>query len=246
MKTIGFLILATIGLQGGEMVTVRKSEDRGHSDHGWLNANYTFSFASYQDEDHMGFRSLRVINEDTVAPTKGFDTHPHNDMEILTYIIDGAIEHKDTLGNTSRIKTGEFQIQSAGTGIEHSEYNPSKTQPVHLLQIWIQPEKKNLPPNYQQMSFADHTNGLRLIASRTDGPLKINQDAKIYLGRLPEDDKCELKLSKERHAWIQIVRGSLTLNGTTLEAGDGAAVSEEKMLSFKANEESEFLVFDLN
>lgn len=243
---MSMFLLAVATLQGGEMIAVRKSEDRGHSEHGgWLSTNYTFSFADYHDPKFMGFRSLRVINEDTIAPKMGFDTHPHNDMEIITYIINGAIEHKDTLGNTSQIKTGEFQIQSAGTGIEHSEYNPSKKDSVHLLQIWLQPEKKGLTPGYQQRNFSDHRDGLLLVASRDNGPLTIHQDAKIYLGRLAAGREVDLHLSKGRHAWVQMVKGNIELEGTSLSQGDGAKLSDREKIAFVANEESEFLVFDL-
>lgn len=244
MKILAILLLAA-SLHGGEMIQVRKSNERGQGDHGWLTAQYTFSFADYHDSDFMGFRALKVINEDIVDPKKGFDTHPHNDMEILTYVLEGAIEHKDTLGNHAQIRAGEFQLQTAGTGIEHSEYNPSKKEKVHLLQIWIQPEKKGLTPGYQQMSFASHKEVLQLVASRNEGPMKIHQDTKIYLGRLGEGKEATLALAKGRHAWIQMVKGNVDVNDVSLEQGDGAAISNEEQIAFKANEESEFLVFDL-
>lgn len=247
MQKIGFLIIAIATLQGGDMVTVRKSEDRGKADHGWLVTEHTFSFSDYYDPKFMGFRTLRVINEDVVLPKKGFDTHPHSDMEILTYVIEGALEHKDTMGNHSQIKEGEFQLMTAGTGVEHSEFNPSEKEAVHLLQIWIHPEKKGLVPSYQQKSFSEHKQGLKLVVSPEgkEGSLKIHQEARIYLGRLDKGKQAELSLGKNRHAWIQVVQGRVDLNGVLLKQGDGAAVSGEEMLSFKASEKIEFLLFDL-
>jgi redox-sensitive bicupin YhaK (pirin superfamily) len=243
-----FLLAACSLVQGGEMIQVRKSEDRGHANHGWLTTNYTFSFADYHDPKFMGFRSLRVINEDVVAPGKGFDTHPHKDMEILTYVIEGTLEHKDSMGNKAQIGRGEFQIQTAGSGIEHSEYNPSKKEPVHLLQIWIRPEKTGLKPRYDQKSFADHTNGIKLVIS-PDGKgdtLKIYQDAKIYLGRFDSEETAEINLAQGRHAWVQVVQGTVEMNGIALKEGDGASISNEKHLILNAGNQSEFLIFDLN
>ncbi len=233
--------LLSLSLFAGELI-VRKSEDRGHSEHGWLVTDYTFSFADYHDPDFMGFSDLRVINEDLIQPTKGFDTHPHDNMEILTYILSGSLEHKDTLGNTSQIHAGEFQIQSAGTGIEHSEYNPSKKTPVHLLQVWIEPNKQDITPGYQQKSFADHQEGLILVAS-PEGPLTLHQDARLYLGRFTSS--ANIPLTKTRHAWIQVTRGSLKVNGHSLEPGDGAAISQEQSLSITCQGPTEFLLFDL-
>ena len=196
----------------------------------------------------MGFRSLRVINEDVVAAKMGFDTHPHSDMEILTYILDGSLEHKDTMGNHSQIRKGEFQLMSAGTGIEHSEFNPSKDRSVHLLQIWIKPDKKGLTPQYQQKSFADHTSGLKLVVSPEgkEGALEIHQNARIYLGRFKEGEVAQLALEPGRHAWVQMIRGVVDVNGASLTAGDGASVSGEKTIHFNTKEPSEFLLFDLN
>lgn len=241
------LCLVALALQGGEMITVRKSEDRGQGDHEWLATQYTFSFADYYDENFTGFRSLRVINEDVIDPKKGFDTHPHKDMEILTYVIEGALEHKDSLGNHYQIKKGEFQIQTAGTGIQHSEYNPSKKEKVHLLQIWIQPEKKGLKPSYAQKSFADHQDGLKLVVSPdgAEGSLLIHQDARIYLGRLDEGEQVQAELGENRHGWVQVIEGQLDLNGVMLGKGDGAAVSGQKKVAFEADETAEFLLFDL-
>jgi hypothetical protein len=247
MWKIGWLGLVAVMLEGAEMIQVRKSEERGVGEYDWLKTHYTFSFADYFDEDFMGFRELRVINEDVVDPKKGFDTHPHKDMEILTYIIDGALEHKDNLGNHYQIKKGEFQIQSAGTGITHSEHNPSKKEPVHLLQIWIRPEKNGLQPGYRQKSFADHAHGLKLVVSPEgkEGALQIHQDAKIYLGRLDEGEEAELALGKDRYGWVQVIEGEIDCNGVTLSKGDGASISQEKNLAFEAHEEAEFLIFDL-
>jgi redox-sensitive bicupin YhaK (pirin superfamily) len=248
MKQIGLVLLGVMSLNGGEMIAIRKSEDRGAADHGWLSTHYTFSFSDYYDPNFMGFRTLRVMNEDVVEATKGFDTHPHDNMEILTYVLDGSLEHKDTMGNHSQIKKGEFQLMTAGTGIKHSEFNPSKKDPVHLLQIWIVPEKKGLKPEYQQKNFADHIQGLKLVVSPEgkEGSLKIHQDARIYLGRFESGQETELPLSTGRHAWVQVVRGNVSINGTVLKQGDGASVSGEKKISIRADQGSEFLLFDLS
>jgi redox-sensitive bicupin YhaK (pirin superfamily) len=245
MKLIGIFLTTIMALNGGEMIAVRKSEDRGTSDLGWLSTHYTFSFSDYYDPNFMGFQTLRVINEDVVAPTKGFDTHPHNNMEILTYILDGTIEHKDTMGTHSQIKKGEFQLMTAGTGIKHSEFNPSEKDPVHLLQIWIVPEKKGLKPEYQQKSFADHRQGLKLVASPEGegGALKIHQKAHIYLGRFESNEEMEVALGT--HAWIQVVRGQVKINGMALKQGDGASVTNEKTISIQADKGSELILFKL-
>jgi len=248
MKTCALFLMAVSVLQGGEMITVRKSEERGHADHGWLVTHHTFSFADYYDADHMNFRTLRVINDDTVAPKKGFDTHAHKDMEILTYIMEGELEHKDTMDNHSRITQGELQLMSAGKGVQHSEYNPSKTAKVHLLQIWIQPEKKGLEPSYQQKSFASHKEGLKLVVSPdgADGSLSIHQDAKVYLGRFEKNKSAKLPVAKGRHAWIQVTKGNVAVNGVILKEGDGAQLSGEEAISLEAKDQSEFLLFDLS
>lgn len=247
MKTFVLFLLIAAVLHGGEMVAVRKSEERGKGDHGWLSTQYTFSFSDYYDAKYMGFRTLRVINEDVVAPTKGFDTHPHDNMEILTYIIDGTLAHKDTMGNQSQIRKGEFQLMSAGTGIEHSEFNPSEKEKVHLLQIWIRPNQKGVKPSYQQKSYADHKQGLKLVVSREGdaGSLKIHQDAKIYLGRFQKAEDVSLPISN-RHIWIQMIKGKATVNGSPLEAGDGASVSNQKSVEIKAGDGVEYLLFDLS
>ncbi|HEV2175972.1 MAG TPA: pirin family protein [Terriglobia bacterium] len=231
------------------MIKVRKSGDRGHADYGWLDTHYTFSFNTYYDPAHMQFRDLRVINEDRVAAGRGFGTHPHEDMEILTYVLEGALEHKDSMGTGSVIRPGDVQRMSAGTGITHSEFNPSRTEPVHLMQIWILPEREGLKPSYEQKTFADEEkrNRLRLVAARDarEGAVKIHADADLYAGKLDPGAQVSHALAPGRHAWVQVARGSVELNGTPLEAGDGAAVSDEWQLHIKADAASEVLLFDL-
>ncbi len=233
------------------MINIRRSEERGGGNYGWLKTNYTFSFNTYHDPRFMGFRNLRVINEDYVEPGQGFGTHGHANMEIITYVVEGALAHKDSTGGSEVLRPHEVQRMTAGTGIQHSEFNPSDTEKVHLLQIWILPEKTGLAPGYEQTYFApEEKHGkLRLVASRggDDGSVKINQDVALYSSILAGGDEVSHQLNKNRHAWIQIVKGSLTLNGETLNAGDGAAVSDEKMLQIKSLEDkTEFLLFDLN
>ena len=229
------------------MIVKRPSEERGVGQRSWLDSRHSFSFGDYYDPKHMGFRSLRVINEDKVAPKGGFPTHGHRDMEILTYVLEGALAHKDSLGNGSAIKPGEVQLMHAGTGIEHSEFNASGTTPVHLLQIWLLPERAGLAPGYQQQEIPAGDGGLRLIASREgkDGSLVIHQDADIYAAKLKKGESADLSLAAGRHAWVQVARGSVDVNGTELAAGDGAAVSDESKLAIRATEDSEFLIFDL-
>jgi redox-sensitive bicupin YhaK (pirin superfamily) len=231
------------------MIKIRPGPERGGGDHGWLKTHHTFSFNDYWDPKWMGFRSLRVINEDWVAPNTGFPTHPHRDMEIITYVLEGKLEHKDSLGTGSVILPGDGQRMTAGSGIRHSEFNPSTTDSVHLLQIWIQPEKAALPPSYEQKSFAeqDKRGKFRLIASRDarDGSVKINQDAKLYVTLLKLGEEVTHEFGAGRHGWLQVARGAVELNGKTLVQGDGAAISEEKKLTIKATEESEVLMFDL-
>ncbi len=246
MKKI-LLGLLVMQLQAGEVIAIRKSEDRGVAELGWLSTKYSFSFSEYYDPNFMGFRKLRVINEDVVGPGKGFDTHAHDNMEILTYILDGAIEHKDTMGTHSQIKAGEFQLMAAGSGIEHSEFNPSKKTPVHLLQIWIYPDKKDVKPSYQQKNLSGHTHGLCLVIS-PDGKsdsMTIHQDAKIYLGRFQSGDTFSHEFDRNRHAWIQLTRGDLKVNGRQIKTGDGVAISRVSQLAFMVNKDSEFLLFDL-
>ncbi len=229
------------------MILIRYRNERGHFDHGWLNTYHTFSFDRYYDPRYMGFRDLRVINEDRVNPSRGFGTHPHRDMEIITYILEGALEHKDSMGTGSIIRPGEVQRMTAGTGVSHSEFNPSRTEPVHLLQIWILPETKGLKPSYEQRQFnRDEMRGkLRLIAAREplDGAVKIHQDVRLFATVL-EGESVNYDLQKDRYAWVQVARGSMRVNGTPLEAGDGAALDKESNIELEGRGEA--LVFDLN
>jgi len=231
------------------MITVRKSEARGHAERGWLDSYHTFSFADYYDRNYMNFRSLRVINEDVISPGKGFGTHGHSDMEIVTYVLEGALEHKDSLGTGAAIKPGEVQRMSAGTGIKHSEFNHSQTEPVHLLQIWLLPDTNGLPPSYEQRDFpvAQRRGKLRLVAARDarDGAVKVHQDVDLYAAVLDKDSRVSHALQPNRHAWVQVARGAVLLNGLTLKKGDGAAVSDEAELVIEAAEDAEILLFDL-
>ena len=231
------------------MITIRKSEERGHVDHGWLDSHFTFSFADYYDPQHMGFRTLRVINDDIVAGSGGFGTHPHRDMEIITYILSGALEHKDSMGNGRVIRPGEVQYMAAGTGIQHSEFNHSQTEPAHLLQIWILPDKKGAKPNYAEKSFAKAEGGkLHLAASKTgrDGSIAINQDADLFVGKLKAGDKINYSFKPNRHGWLHVAEGEIELNDLKLKSGDAVAFSDEKGFSLKAKSPSQILFFDLN
>ncbi|MEW5765268.1 MAG: pirin family protein [Acidobacteriota bacterium] len=231
------------------MIRVRKSEDRGSFDFGWLDTRHTFSFGDYLDPEHMGFRVLRVLNEDRVRPAEGFPTHSHRDMEILTWVLSGALEHRDSLGNGSVIRPGEIQRMGAGTGVSHSEFNASSTEPVHFLQIWIHPARRGLTPAYSQEAFpeGDLLNRLRLVASPegAQGSVAIAQDARVYVGRLESGASLSHPLPTHRHAWVQVTRGPLSLNGILLSAGDGAAVSGESILAIRSAEASEVILFDL-
>jgi quercetin 2,3-dioxygenase len=231
------------------MITIRPSNERGGGKHGWLNTRHTFSFDQYYDPRFMGFRSLRVINEDVVAPAAGFPTHPHRDMEIITYILEGKLAHKDSLGTGSVILPGDGQRMTAGRGIRHSEINPSETDPVHLLQIWILPEKTGLEPSYEQKSFPDNEKRgkLRVIASRDgrEGSVKINQDAQLYVTLLGSGDQVTHQFEKNRYGWLQVAKGAVELNGANLTQGDGAAISDEQNLTIKGTKDSEVLLFDL-
>jgi redox-sensitive bicupin YhaK (pirin superfamily) len=232
------------------MIRVRRSDERGHFDHGWLDTYHTFSFAGYYDPAHMAFRALRVMNEDTVTPGKGFGTHGHKDMEILTYVLEGALEHRDSLGHGEILRPGEFQRMTAGTGIRHSEFNPSAGDPVHLYQIWLLPEREGLEPGYEQKAFvpAGRADRLQLVASPdgSEGSLTIRQDARVYLADLSAGHSVESRLSQGRHSWVQVLRGAAEVNGTPLSAGDGAAVSEEEALTLTAAAApAELMVFDL-
>ncbi len=232
------------------MISVRKSSDRGHANFGWLDSHHSFSFGRYYDPEYMGFRDLRVINEDKVAPGQGFGTHAHDNAEIISYVLEGELEHKDSMGNGSVIRAGEFQRISAGTGITHSEFNPSDSNQTHFYQIWLQPKEKDIEPSYEQKSFAfdDSADSIRLVASpdSAEESLWINQDALIYLGSLTAHSEYSFELDDTRHAWIQILRGEVRLNGEPLSSGDGAAVSGEHVLSLKTEDTPvQYLLFDL-
>jgi redox-sensitive bicupin YhaK (pirin superfamily) len=231
------------------MIQVRKGQDRGHFDHGWLNTCHTFSFADYYDPKNMGFRVLRVINEDRVQPGRGFGTHGHRDMEIITYVLEGALEHKDSLGSGSVLRPGELQHMTAGTGIQHSEFNPSGTEPVHLYQIWIMPDRRGLPPSYEQRTFSEkgRRGWLRVVASPDgrDGSLTIHQDVAVFLASLDDGHQVTHELAPGRHAWLQVLRGSVQLNRQDVDAGDGVAVSEEAAVSLRTTDGSEVMLFDL-
>jgi len=232
------------------MITVRPSAERGHANHGWLDTHYSFSFSDYYDPRHMGFRDLRVINEDVVSAGRGFGMHPHRDMEILTYIVDGELSHRDSMGRGATIKRNDVQRMSAGTGVMHSEVNQSDN-PVHLLQIWILPETEGLKPSYEDRTFSpeEKKNRLRLIASHDgrDSSTTMNQNASVYASVLDSGKSVELELEPQRHAWVQLISGELDVNGTKLTEGDGAAISGESKLRIASNGKgaAEFLVFDL-
>lgn len=231
------------------MIVRRPAEERGRASLGWLDSRHTFSFADYHDPAHMGFRALRVINEDRVKPAQGFGTHGHRDMEIISYVLEGELAHKDSMGTGSVIRPGDVQRMSAGTGVRHSEMNPSPTDPVHFFQIWILPERRGIPPSYEQKRFEpeEKRGRLRLVASRDgrDGSVTINQDADLYAGLLQPGEGARLELRPGRHAWVQVAHGDVTVNGETLRAGDGAAISDESALDLKATADAEVLVFDL-
>jgi len=231
------------------MILVRHAQERGRADYGWLDTRHTFAFADYDDPKYRGFRNLRVINEDRVQPGQGFPTHGHRDMEIVSYVLTGALEHKDSLGTGSVIWPGDVQRMSAGTGVRHSEYNPSKDEPVHFLQVWVLPERQGLEPGYEQKHFPDDDKRgrLRLIASRdgADGSVTIHADVKIYAAVLEPGERVRHALGEDRHAWLQVARGAVTLNGRPLVHGDGAAVSGEPALAIAGAQRAEVLLFDL-
>ena len=230
------------------MITIRKAEDRGHFNHGWLDTFHTFSFADYYDPANMGFRALRVINDDRVAPGMGFGTHGHRDMEIITYVLDGELAHKDSMGNGSIIRPGEVQRMSAGTGVRHSELNPSPAQWLHLLQIWILPEREDITPGYEQKFFdpSERQGRLRLVASPdgADGSVTIHQDVRLYASLLSEDQDVVHAFEPQRYGWLHLARGAATVNGIELRAGDGAAIADERSITIKGD--GEVLLFDLN
>ena len=231
------------------MITLRPASSRGHADHGWLDTWHTFSFADYYDPQWMGFRSLRVINDDKIAPGMGFGTHPHRDMEIITYVIEGELEHKDSMGNGRIIRAGETQYMAAGTGVRHSEFNPSSTQWVHLLQIWIEPDQKGVPPSYAERALNEVAeNAFQLIASKEgrDGSFAIHQDADLWLGRFEHGALILHPLKQDRHAWLHVAEGEILLDGVRLASGDAIAVSAQTSLEFLAEKSSLILLFDLN
>ena len=229
------------------MITVRKSQDRGIGRHGWLTTRHTFSFANYYDPAHMGFRSLRVINEDTVAPGKGFGAHRHDNMEIVSIVMEGELAHKDSTGGEGVLRRGEVQRMSAGTGVVHSEFNASQSEPVHFFQIWILPAVEDIAPGYEQKLFPDERGKLRLLVAPNgeDGALNIHQDAKVFAATLDGGQRVEHSLAPGRGAWLQVARGSVDVNGTALEPGDGAAIEDEPSLAIVASEGAEILLFDL-
>jgi len=231
------------------MMTIRKANERGHADHGWLNTYHTFSFADYYDPQWMGFRDLRVINDDYVAPGMGFGKHPHRDMEIITYVLSGALEHQDSMGNGRIIQPGEFQYMAAGTGVQHSEFNPSKDKAVHLLQIWILPDQCGAKPAYGEKACANAAPGKwHLIASKSGrhDSIRLNQDADLWLARFTNSQTVTHELKPSRHAWVHVAEGEVTLNGKTLKDGDAAAVSDETRLELTGKGSAQVLLFDLN
>jgi redox-sensitive bicupin YhaK (pirin superfamily) len=231
------------------MIRIRKASERGHFDHGWLDTCHSFSFADYFDPTQMGFRALRVINDDRVEPGRGFGMHGHRDMEIVTYVLEGALEHRDSLGNGSVLRPGELQHMTAGTGVRHSEFNPSDREPVHLYQIWLLPDRQGLAPGYEQKAFPEEERrgSLRLVASPNgeQGSLTIHQDARLYLATLGAGEAVAHVLEPGRHAWLQVLRGAVALNGQPLSAGDGAAVSAEERLEITGRGDAEVMLFDL-
>jgi len=228
------------------MIQIRPSEERGHAEHGWLDSRFTFSFDDYFDPEHVQFRSLRVINEDHIAPGQGFGMHPHRDMEILTWMLDGSLEHRDSMGSGAVIRPGELQHMTAGTGVMHSEFNPSGAKQAHLLQIWIVPERKGLKPGYEQFEFADaDLRGQFHLVAGPNAPVTIRQDASLYIARLDQGMDAKYSLKPGRHAWVQVARGSIRLNGQKLNQGDGAAVSKETEIRVEAKDPAEVLLFDL-
>lgn len=231
------------------MLTIRRSHERGQADHGWLQSAHTFSFADYYDPAHMGFGPLRVINDDHIAPGRGFGTHGHRDMEIITYVLEGAVAHKDSMGNGSVIRPGNVQRMSAGTGVMHSEFNPDPARMTHLLQIWIQPDRKGVPPSYEERDFAEaeKRGRLRLVASPNgaEGSVTIHQDARLYAGLFDGAERAEYALEPGRRAWLHVARGSVRVNGASLSGGDAVAVEDETRIVIEGGEAAEVLLFDL-
>jgi redox-sensitive bicupin YhaK (pirin superfamily) len=231
------------------MITIRPAGERGHAQHGWLDSHHTFSFADYHDPRHMGFRALRVINDDRVAPGQGFGTHPHRDMEIISYVLEGALEHRDSMGTGSVIRPGDVQRMSAGSGVTHSEFNSSASEPVHFLQIWIQPAARGVKPSYAQKNYApaERQGRLRVVVSPDgrDGSLAMNSDTVVHAGLLDAGESAELALAPDRHAWVHVASGRVRVNGRELKEGDGAALSAEASLRLEGVDGGEVLVFDL-
>ena len=231
------------------MIQIRKSNDRGHADHGWLDSRHTFSFADYHDPQHMGYRNLRVINEDRVAPGGGFPTHPHRDMEIFSYVLSGALQHRDSLGNGSTLRAGQVQLMSTGRGVQHSEFNPSPSAPVHFLQIWIEPETRGMAPSYEEKFFApeDKRGRLRLVASHDGraGSVTVHRDADLYASLLSADEQVSHRIADGRIAYLHLVSGAARINGIALKTGDAAKIEDERELVIVADEDSELLLFDL-
>ena len=231
------------------MKTIRKSNERGHAEHGWLDSYHTFSFADYYDPQWLGYRTLRVINDDLILPGMGFGTHPHRDMEIISYVLSGALQHKDSMGNGRVIRPGEFQYMAAGTGVEHSEFNPSQTEATRLLQIWIQPDRKGVAPRYTERNFTKAETGkLHLVASKTgrNGSFEIHQDADLLIAKLESGQAVKHSLAANRYAWVHVAEGEVNINGEKLSGGDAMAVSDERALEITATQPSQVLLFDLN
>lgn len=233
----------------GPMLQIRKSDERGLANHGWLKSRHTFSFADYHDPKHMGFRTLRVINEDRIAGGTGFGSHGHKDMEIISYVVSGGLEHKDSMGTKSLIKPGEVQRMSAGKGIVHSEYNAETKNETHFFQIWIQPKNKGIAPSYGQKSFEDDLNSKKMVLviseSGKDGSLAINQDADLYLSRLKAGDDLEFKMRANRGMWVQVIKGKININGKEIATGDALSFENAELFKFKAVDQSELMIFDL-
>ena len=231
------------------MIKIRPAKERGHANHGWLDSHHTFSFADYYDPNHMGFRALRVINDDTVEGGQGFGTHPHRDMEIISYVLEGALQHRDSMGTGSVIRPDDVQRMSAGTGVTHSEFNASKIEPVHFLQVWLLPRERGIKPGYEQKTFSreEKAGRLRLVASPDgrDGSTTIHSDALVYAGLFDAEQRAELVLEPNRHAWVHVARGEVTVNGHELGAGDGVALSAEPSVRIDSGRNAEVLVFDL-
>lgn len=231
------------------MIELRKAEDRGHAHHGWLNSHHTFSFADYFDPAQMGWSALRVINDDTVQAGQGFGTHGHRDMEILSYVLEGSLEHRDSMGSGSVLRPGNVQLMSAGSGVRHSEFNPSDAEPVHFLQVWILPDRTGTPPGYQENFFdeAGKRGQLQLLASPDgrEGSMKILQDTQVHAAMLNGTEQIDYAVKPHRHAYVHVARGTLTVNGTALNAGDGVKIAEEQSLQFEQGQDAEFLLFDL-